>query len=178
VGYGKEAVNSLVTIEDVSLSSMRERYLRADRCATYKAAWIRFRTITITWRDRSRSPKAKWAKWWESVRKTAKVTKGWLAVRRHSQAFDVSERPGIESIAFFLIRRSGGDVVTQSHDLGFLLGGVGDVVDEGGNATFRRNQSFYKKYFLITHLQEPELPVGRPASAPTSVPMVTLVPIE
>jgi hypothetical protein len=126
VGYGKVAVNTLVTIEDVSISSIRERYLGADRSATCKATWIRFRAITIAWRDRSRSSKAKWTKWWESVWKTAKVTKCRLAVRRHSQAFDVSERPGIETVAFFLIRRGGGDVVTQSHDLGF--GGTREVL--------------------------------------------------
>jgi hypothetical protein len=87
----------------------------------------------------------------------------------------VSERSGIETIAFFLIRRGGGDVVTQSHDLGFWRG-VGGVVDEHETPTISGaiSLSIGKKYFLIIHLQEPELPVGRPASAPTSVESVPM----
>jgi hypothetical protein len=50
------------------------------------------------------------------------------------------------------------------------------LVDGNETTIFWSNQSFCKKYLLITtHLQQPE--AGRPAgnSAPTSVP---LVPIE
>ena len=53
-----------------------------------------------------------------------------------------------------------------------------DLVDGNETTIFWSNQSFHEKYLLITRLQEPE--AGRPTgnSAPTSVPMVTLVPIE
>lgn len=50
--------------------------------------------------------------------------------------------------------------------------GMKGLVDGNETTIFWSNQSFYKKYLLITtHLQEPE--AGRPTgnSAPTSVPI-------
>jgi hypothetical protein len=98
--------------------------LGTNACTASEPSWVYFCAITIARRKLPWATETIRSKRRQRIRKAAKVTQCWLAVRSHGQAFDVSQRPNIEVIALLLIRSGGKRCVCQRHGCNQSIGEV------------------------------------------------------
>jgi hypothetical protein len=92
------------------------RSLRTTARSASESSRVYFCAITVARRELPWATETISSKRRQRIWETAKVTKCWLAVGSHGQAFDMSQWANIEMIAFFLVRYGRERGVSQRHD--------------------------------------------------------------